>query len=116
MVSPRCFLKRLGFLVPVWLLLGPASAHSQIPFFCHEFCCPKTKFCVPKPPCLKYCCKCPKPVCDPHELENYGYYPTCGVPGCNRSTGRTARCRRQPSWPLITIRAKSSVNSHPTSN
>jgi hypothetical protein len=45
---------------------------------CHH--CPKTVFCRPKPPCIKYKCVCPKPICPCCEIENYGYYPTCWHP------------------------------------
>lgn len=41
------------------------------------FCCPKTVFCRPKPPHIKYKCVCPKPICSCCDMENYGYYPTC---------------------------------------
>jgi hypothetical protein len=39
--------------------------------------CPKTTFCRPKPPCIRWKCVCPKPVCDPCSLDHFGYYPTC---------------------------------------
>jgi hypothetical protein len=39
--------------------------------------CPVTKFCQIRPPCIKWKCTCPKPVCDPCNLDHYGYYPTC---------------------------------------
>jgi hypothetical protein len=43
--------------------------------------CPKTVFCRPKAPCIKYKCVCPKPICPcGGELENFGYYPTCWRP------------------------------------
>lgn len=38
--------------------------------------CPKTVFCKPKPPRIKYKGVCPKPICPCTALENYGYYPT----------------------------------------
>jgi len=69
------------YLVPVvWLLFGPSHAQAQIDIFGHEICCPITWFCQPKPPKICYKCRCPKPVCNPCELENYGYYPTCWRP------------------------------------
>jgi hypothetical protein len=40
-------------------------------------CCPVTTFCRIRPPCIKWKCVCPKPVCDPCNLDHYGYYPTC---------------------------------------
>jgi hypothetical protein len=39
--------------------------------------CPKTVFCRPMAPKIKYKCVCPKPVCPCDALENFGYYPTC---------------------------------------
>jgi hypothetical protein len=39
--------------------------------------CPKTVFCRPKPPRIKYKCVCPMPICPLCEIENFGYYPTC---------------------------------------
>jgi hypothetical protein len=32
------------------------------------------------PPCIKFKRACPRPVCDPCNLEHYGYYPTCWAP------------------------------------
>jgi hypothetical protein len=29
------------------------------------------------PPCLKFRTRCPKPVCNPCELQHYGYFATC---------------------------------------
>jgi len=63
------------FLAPclaLTALSGSATAAE-----CH---CPKTTFCRPKAPCIKYKNVCPKPVCDPCDLENFGYYPTCWHP------------------------------------
>jgi hypothetical protein len=50
-------------------LVGPASA-GHCPH------CPKTTFCRPKAPCIKYKCLCSKPICC-GPLEHFGYYPTC---------------------------------------
>ncbi len=48
---------------------------------CHsEWCCPKYCFTIEKPPCIKYARVCPKPVCNPCDIEGYGYYPTCWRP------------------------------------
>ena len=44
---------------------------------CH---CPKICFPLEKPPRIKFRCVCPKPVCEPCNLEGYGYYPTCWRP------------------------------------
>jgi hypothetical protein len=59
-------------LTPCFLLVPRNSASAGV--FCH---CPKTVFCRPKPPHIKYKCVCPKPICPYCELENFGYYPTC---------------------------------------
>ena len=48
---------------------------------CVKGCCPPALVhCTPKPPKLKFKSVCPKPVCDPCELEGYGFYPTCWRP------------------------------------
>ena len=36
--------------------------------------------CTPKPPKIKFKCVCGKPICDPCDLEGYGYNPTCWRP------------------------------------
>jgi hypothetical protein len=33
--------------------------------------------CMERPPCIKFKCSCPKPVCPPCDAEFWGYYPTC---------------------------------------
>ena len=43
-------------------------------------CCPKYVFTIEKPPRIKYKCICPKPICEPCNLEGYGYFPTCWRP------------------------------------
>ncbi len=43
-------------------------------------CCPKICFPLEKPPCIKFKCICPKPVCEPCNLDGYGYYATCWHP------------------------------------
>ncbi len=43
-------------------------------------CCPKHCFPLEKPPCIKFKCVCPKPVCEPCDLPGYGYYATCWHP------------------------------------
>lgn len=54
-------------------LSGPAAAAECL----H---CPKTTFCRPLEPRIRYKSVCPKPICDPCSMENYGYYPTCWHP------------------------------------
>ncbi len=70
-------------LVPLAVLLSGATlarADGPVSFMGHEFCCPTYYHCVPRPPCIHYKCVCPKPVCDPCNLDHYGYYPTCWRP------------------------------------
>jgi len=40
--------------------------------------CP-TPYChkMERPPCIKFKCMCPRPVCPPYCSEFFGYYPTC---------------------------------------
>jgi hypothetical protein len=45
-----------------------------------NLCCPKYVFTIEKPPKIRFKTVCPKPVCDPCELDGYGYYPTCWRP------------------------------------
>jgi hypothetical protein len=62
------------------LLLAPCIALTAliVPAFAgHCQHCPKTTFCRPKAPCIKYKCVCPKPICGCDSLEHFGYYPTC---------------------------------------
>ena len=41
-------------------------------------CCPKPfVWWSERPPKIKFKCACPRPVCNPCELEHYGYYQTC---------------------------------------
>lgn len=61
------------FLAPCLLLpilSRPAAAECCL----H---CPKTVFCRPRAPYIKYKNVCPKPICPCGEMENFGYYPTC---------------------------------------
>ena len=43
-------------------------------------CCPKYEFTIEKPPCIKYKRVCPRPLCNPCDIEGYGYFPTCWRP------------------------------------
>jgi hypothetical protein len=33
-----------------------------------------------RPPCIKFKCSCPRPVCDPCDLPHFGYYQPCWRP------------------------------------
>jgi hypothetical protein len=75
-------IRALVLLLPAAVLPAPARADG-----CANcgtcgccppgICCPKTVFCRIRPPCIRWKCTCPKPVCDPCNLDHYGYYPTC---------------------------------------
>lgn len=74
-------------LIPIALVLAPLAAAGPARAGEGGCCtasfgifCPKTTFCRVKPPCIKWHCVCPKPVCDCGSLEHYGYYPTCWHP------------------------------------
>lgn len=41
---------------------------------CWEKCPPPYVHCQDGPPCIKFKCGCPKPVCDPCNLRSWGYY------------------------------------------
>ena len=43
-------------------------------------CPPPLKWCSEQAPRLKFGCACPRPVCDPCDLQHYGYYATCWQP------------------------------------
>jgi len=47
---------------------------------CRHKCPPPFVHCQEGPPRLRFKCACPKPVCDPCNLEHYGYYQTCWRP------------------------------------
>jgi len=60
------------------VLVSPAFAGGFLT--CREKCPPPFVHCQEGPPRLKFKCACPKPVCDPCNLEHYGYYQTCWRP------------------------------------
>jgi hypothetical protein len=71
----------LASLVVVLSGAALARADGPISIMGHEFCCPSFFHCTPRPPHIHYKCVCsPKPICDPCELHNYGYYPVCWRP------------------------------------
>ena len=65
----------LGTVAGAFCLAAPASA-SGIDACCQQ-CPPPYVHCQEGPPRLKFKLVCPKPVCGPCDLKNYGYYPTC---------------------------------------
>jgi hypothetical protein len=82
-VTPRPCIRRAPLCaLPVLLLCLPVAlpAPSAAGEYVGAFCCPKTTFCRPEAPCIKWKCVCPKPVCNPCNLPHYGYYHTCWRP------------------------------------
>jgi hypothetical protein len=58
-------------------------------------CPPPLIHCTPKPPKIKFKCVCGKPICNPCDLEGYGYNPTCWRPWTP-----PLNCPGTPSLPL----------------
>jgi hypothetical protein len=46
----------------------------------HTHCPPPFKHCMHGPPCIKFKCGCPLPVCPPCNAPNWGYYQPCWRP------------------------------------
>jgi hypothetical protein len=66
---------------------GP-SHHCPGPFIHH----------MERPPCIKFKCVCPRPVCPPCDAEFWGYYPTCW----RRWPAMFANCpERTPPWVAV---------------
>jgi hypothetical protein len=53
---------------------------SQDGTCCSGPCPPPLIHCTPKPPKIKFKCTCGKPICNPCDLQGYGYNPTCWRP------------------------------------
>jgi hypothetical protein len=75
-------------------------------------CCPRTTFCRTRPPCIRWKCVSPKPVCDPCSLDHHGYYPTCWhcwpFPpdyGCCRQTPNSVLADQMLAQQLVTSAA-----------
>ncbi len=47
---------------------------------CRETCPPPYCHYQEKAPCIRFKCRCPKPVCGPCELQHWGYYQPCWRP------------------------------------
>jgi hypothetical protein len=84
-MSPKCWLRPLvAYLAPVLLLSALAGAgRADGPCvwcgFTHLGCkMPTTTY--TRTTCFHYKCICPKPICEPCNLEHFGYYPTCWQP------------------------------------
>jgi hypothetical protein len=47
----------------------------------HHHCPPPFRHCTESPPCIKFKCGCPKPVCPPScDTPNWGYFEPCWRP------------------------------------
>jgi hypothetical protein len=66
-----------------------------------RFCCPPP-FCHTQegPPCIKYKCGCPRPVCNPCDLPHYGYFQPCWRP--NPFAPDFSHCPSVPPAALVT--------------
>jgi hypothetical protein len=68
-------------LAAVLALAGSAAARADgVLLNCFNPHCPKCKHCFEGPPILKFKPGCPKPCCDPCNLQHYGYYRACWAP------------------------------------
>jgi len=48
---------------------------------CQRFHCPPPfHHCMERPPCIRIHVGCPRPVCNPCNLPNFGYFQTCWTP------------------------------------
>jgi hypothetical protein len=43
-------------------------------------CPPPYRHCTEGPPCIRFLCGCPRPVCNPCEQQNWGYFQPCWRP------------------------------------
>ena len=70
--------------VPLAMCLGMGSVALADP--CEDCCCqrlhcpPPLHHCMERPPCIKFMCGCPRPVCNPCNAPNWGYFQPCWVP------------------------------------
>ncbi len=70
----------LGVLLSgIALIVAGSSAQAGGLGLCCS-CPPPLTWCSEQAPCLKFKCACPRPVCDPCDLQHYGYYATCWQP------------------------------------
>lgn len=60
-------------LAPLLLLAVQSAARAGL-------FCPKTWFCKPAQPCIKFKCVCPQPINPKCGLENFGWYKACWQP------------------------------------
>ncbi len=76
-------------IVARWLCLPLALFYAVAPAFgedcecyhCQKFHCPpKFRHCMEGKPRIKFECGCPRPICNPCNHPNWGYYETCWTP------------------------------------
>jgi hypothetical protein len=84
-MSPKCWLRPLGvYLAPVLLLSGLAGVAGAgdgcVTCGLFHIGCKMPTACYTRTTCFHYKCVCPKPICNPCNLEHFGYYPTCWQP------------------------------------
>ncbi len=85
--------KRNRWLAVLAGVVGLAGAGAAVRAGDH--CPPPFVHCQESPPCIIFKPVCPRPVCDPCNLEHWGYYPTCW----RRWPGNLANCpHRSPPW------------------
>jgi hypothetical protein len=64
----------------------------------NHHCPPPYVHCMERPPCIKFKCACPRPVCPPCNAEFWGYYPTCW----RRWPAMFSNCpERNPPWVAV---------------
>jgi hypothetical protein len=78
-------LKLVGKYLPVFsaagfLLVSGSTAFADGLGLLGGKCPPPFVHCQEGPPCVKFKHLCPKPVCDPCNLQHYGYFATCWHP------------------------------------
>ncbi len=79
---------------PALLGAGPARAEDC----CSHHCPPPYVHCMERPPCIKFKCACPRPVCPPCDSPFFGYYPTCW----RCFPGNWSNCpERNPPWVAV---------------
>lgn len=74
--------------VPLAMLLGAQAVLAANPCVscnCRErcqwhHCPPHIHHCTEKPPCVWFCCQCPRPSVCPFDNPNFGYFQPCWIP------------------------------------
>jgi hypothetical protein len=66
--------------IPAVFFWGAAAARAQHIFGHHSHCPPNINHCQERPPRIHITRGCPKPVCNPGDNPNWGYYEPCWSP------------------------------------